>query len=90
MKPLINVSIADEELEGLASGGEANGRQLSRLLDDELALFEAWMIKNLGGGASSHEKAIVKTYLYKKIVGDVDRLETTRIDVLGLARAQAG
>lgn len=75
MKPLIDVSIADEEFEGLAVGGETNGRQLARLLDDELARFEAWMIKNLGGGISNFEKAIVKTYLYHKIVGRVDMLE---------------
>lgn len=85
MKPLIEVRIADEELEGLVQGGETNGRQLSRLLDDELARFEAWMIKNLGGGATRLEKAAVKTYLYQKIVGRVDNLESTPIDTLQLS-----
>lgn len=90
MKPLINVSIADEELEGLATGGESNGRQLSRLLEDELALFNAWMLRNLGGGLSRYEMAAVKTYLYQKIVGRVDNLPVGKIDALGLDRVQAG
>lgn len=80
MKPLVNVSIADEELEGLAEGGEANGRQLARLLDDELALFEAWVIRHLGGKLNRFEKAMVKTYLYHKIVGRVDNLEKAHVD----------
>ncbi len=85
MKPLIDVSIADEELEGLALGGESNGPQLARLLDDELARFEAWMHKNLGGGLTRLERASVKTYLYHKIVGRVDNLESAPIDPLELA-----
>lgn len=85
MKPLIEVNIADEEFEGLAQGGEANGRQLARLLDDEIARFEAWMNKSLGGGMARLERAIVKTYLYHKIVGRVDSLDTAPIDVLDMA-----
>lgn len=82
MKTLIDVRIVDEELEGLARGGQVLGPQLSRLLDDEMSLFEAWMIKNLGGGMTRMEKAAVKTYLYQKVVGRVDNLETRSIDVL--------
>lgn len=85
MKPLIDVSIADEELESLAQGGESNGPQLARLLDDELARFDAWMNRTLGGPLTRLEKAAVKTYLYQKIVGHVDNLDSRPIDVLELA-----
>lgn len=90
MKPLIDVSIADEELEDLALGGEANGRQLSRLLDDELTRFEAWMVKELRGGMISSERAIVKTYLYSKIVGRVDNLDSKPINVVDMAVRTTG
>jgi hypothetical protein len=60
MKPLIDVRIADEELEGLAQGGQSFGPQLSRLLDDEMARFEAWMNRSLGGGLTRVERAAVK------------------------------
>jgi hypothetical protein len=86
MKPLIDVRIADEELESLAQGGEPNGRQLVRLLDDELARFEAWMIKELHGGLVPMERAIVKTYLYQKLVGRVDNLDSKPIDLAEMAR----
>jgi hypothetical protein len=90
MKPLIDVRIADEELEPLAQGGQSFGPQLSRLLDDEMARFEAWMNKNLGGGLTRIERAAVKTYLYQKIVGRVDDLESRPIDVLEVATAKTG
>ena len=89
MKTLIDVRIADEELEGLARGGQV-GPQLSRLLDDEMARFEAWTNKALGGGLTRIEKAAVKTYLYQKIVGRVDNLETHSIDVLEHVTAKSG
>ncbi len=87
MKPLIDVRITDEELEGLALGGASNGPQLSRLLEDELARFDAWVAKTLGAPLTRFEKAAVKTYLYQKIVGRVDHLESTPID---LTEAAAG
>lgn len=90
MKPLIDVRIADEELEGLAQGGPASGPQLSRLLDDEMARFEAWMNRHLGGGLTRIERAAVKTYLYQKLVGRVDNLESHPIDVLETATAKTG
>ena len=82
MKTLVDVRIADEELEGLAQGGPVLGPQLSRLLDDEIARFEAWTLKSLGGSLTRMEKAAVKTYLYQKIVGRVDNLESHPINVL--------
>jgi len=85
MKPLIEVRVADEELEHLTQGEPANGPQLARLLDDELARFDAWMAKQLNGRLTRMESAIVKTYLYQKIVGRVDSLDTKPIDVLDMA-----
>jgi hypothetical protein len=85
MKPLIDVRITDEELESLALGGEENGRQLARLLDDELARFENWVQHRLGGGLTRLEKAAVKTYLYQKIVGRIDGLETVPVDAVEIA-----
>ena len=66
-------------------GGATNGPSLARLLDDELTRFDAWAIKTLGGGFTRMEKAAIKTYLYQKIVGRVDNLDTAPIDVMELS-----
>lgn len=74
-KPIVNVRLADEEMEALEVGGPQFGPQLAKLLDEEMSRFERWMQDSLKGGLSRWEKAIVKTYLYHKIVGRVDILE---------------
>ncbi len=73
--PVINVKIADDELEELAQGGAAFGPKLAKLLDEEILAFDEWMRRELGGGVIPLERTILKTYLYHKIVGRVDSLE---------------
>lgn len=72
---LINISIADANLQYLATGGIKTGPRLSQLLDQEMDRFDKWMVGALQGGMSQFERAIVKTYLYHKIVGRIDDLE---------------
>lgn len=69
---LINIKLADEELEQLEKGGPKYGPQLSKLLDAEILNFDTWMQATLGGTTINIERAILKTYLYHKIVGRVE------------------
>lgn len=87
MSALINVKIADDELEQLAQGGPEYGPRLAKLLDEEINRFAEWTRQNLGGDVIPFERAILKTYLYHKIVGRVDNLE--RVSVPSEARKLA-
>lgn len=81
--PHIKISLADEELEQLAQGGPEFGPRLSRLLDDEVRAFEAELQDELNGGMIPLEKAILKTYLYKRITNRrLDGLDAKPIDVV--------
>jgi hypothetical protein len=83
MKPLIEVRVADDEFD-YSSPGKESGVRLSKILDDEVARFDAWMSKYLNGETILMEKAILKTYLYRKIKQDIDSLESVPVDIIGL------
>ena len=69
MKKIVEVQIIDPST-------DINDRKaVAQALDEEILIFESWMTKSLGGGLSKFEKAIVKTYLYQKVVGRIDDLE---------------
>jgi hypothetical protein len=75
MSALVQIKLADEELEQLAQGGAEFGPRLAKLLDEEVTHFNEWMQQNLGGQLIPLERTALKTYLYHKIVGRVDHLE---------------
>lgn len=71
---ILDVTIVDPTLKDLSNGGSKSGPQLASLLEQEMVLFDNWMNKELEGGLTKFERAIIKTYLYHKIVGRIDDL----------------
>lgn len=67
----IEMKLNDESLEELCQGGPEHGPKLARLIQEDLAEFEKWMLSSLsgpeGGPLSSFEKSILQTYAYWKL-----------------------
>lgn len=72
---IVEISLVDKDF------NLEDRKALSKKLDEELALFDKWMIDNLGGRLTKFERAIVKTYLYHKLVGRIDDLDRKPINL---------
>lgn len=71
----IIIRLSDAALDALqcCNGREARGKKLLELIDVELEATEQWFEANMGGGLVKFERAILRTFLYRKITGELSK-----------------
>lgn len=70
------IKLSEATLEELArcSSREERGKRLMSLIDTEIDKMNQWCEENLEGAGAKFENAYLRTYLYRKITGELEGL----------------
>ena len=71
-----SVNLSESALDELSrcTSREERGRKLLEFIDAEIKKMDQWAISNLEGPGAKFENAYLRTYLYRKITGELDGL----------------
>lgn len=69
-----SLKLSDSALDELSrcQSREERGRKLLEFIDAEIAKMDQWAQKHLGGSGAKFENAYLRTYLYRKITGELN------------------
>jgi hypothetical protein len=69
-----SVKLSDSALDELSrcKSREERGRKLLEFIDAEIAKMDQWASSHLGGPGAKFENAYLRTYLYRKITGELN------------------
>lgn len=88
------MKLSDSALDELArcTSREERGKKLLEFIDAEIEKMNQWALNALGDGGAKFENAYLRTYLYRKItgeidgIGDIERLPTSNGESLPALR----
>ena len=77
MDPMIeafSVKLSDSALDELSRcvSREERGKKLLEFIDAEIRRMDQWAQSHLGGPGAKFENAYLRTYLYRKITGELE------------------
>jgi hypothetical protein len=69
-----SMKMSDSALDELArcTSREERGKKLLEFIDAEIEKMNQWALNTLGDGGAKFENAYLRTYLYRKITGELD------------------
>jgi hypothetical protein len=69
-----SVKLSESALEEFSrcASREDRGRKLLEFIDAEIRKMDEWAVANLGGPGAMFENAYLRTYLYRKITGELE------------------